>query len=174
MTLGLGVQRQSGSLPMDRAVLDAIAASLDRLAQLPIDLDHPGPAAGLAGHSARFQAVLDPLGPWPMQGFLLSGLLVLGPARDDDEAADSDAGREAPSADPDADADRDPDRDGNRSEREDKQPTPRPKRNEAEALPPDGGPPIISGSHWLELELGHWRSQLRLWMNLPPGVTARP
>ena len=35
------------------------------------------------------------------------------------------------------------------------------------SLPEDGGPPIISASHWLELELRHWRSQLRLWMALP-------
>lgn len=163
VTLGLSVQRQPGSAPLDAAVLDSIRATVEALAQMEIDLDYPGAAAGLAGHSARFHAVLDPLGLWPMQSFILSGLLMLGRARDDDEVDAEDLDDEEMS----------PDR-GDEHDGEAPPPSPQPRRKKVKALaepsPPadDGGLPIISGSHWLELELAHWRTQLRQWMRLPP------
>ncbi len=164
VTLGLSVQRQPGSALLDGTVLDSIRATVEALAQMQIDLDYPGAAAGLAGHSARFQAVLDPLGLWPMQSFVLSGLLILGRARDDDEDPIDDLDdQQSP-----------PDRaDEQDMQEQGKEPPPRPKRKKAKALaeptplPADGGLPIISGSHWLELELQHWRTQLRQWMTLP-------
>ena len=69
---------------------EAPAATLEQLARSEIKLEYPGNAAALAGHSARFQAVLDPLGLWPMQSFVLSGLLILGRAWDEDEIAELD------------------------------------------------------------------------------------
>lgn len=162
LTLGLSVQRQAGAPAIDRAVLAMIQASLEELARSEIKLDYPGASITLAGHSARFQAVLDPLALWPMQSFLLSGLLILGPAReqdDIDELGDQEAAANQDQGEADAQAD----------EAEEHAPQPQ----EAKAppgltpLPGDGGLPIISASHWLELELRHWRSQLRLWMALP-------
>lgn len=160
LTLGLSVQRQAGAPAIDSAVLALIQASLEELARSEIKLDYPGAAAALAGHSARFQAVLDPLALWPLQSFLLSGLLILGPARERDEvdemseesAAESSQDQGAP------------------DEQAEQAPTPPQEAKppiELTPLPADGGLPIISASHWLELELRHWRSQLRLWMALP-------
>ncbi|WP_295683484.1 hypothetical protein [uncultured Nevskia sp.] len=160
LTLGLSVQRQAGAPVIDRAVLALIQASLEELARSEIKLDYPGASSALAGHSTRFQAVLDPLALWPMQSFLLSGLLILGPARERDEVDEvSEEGAAESSQDhgaPDEQAEQAP-----APPQEAKPPT------ELTPLPADGGPPIISASHWLELELRHWRSQLRLWMALP-------
>ncbi|MDP3293646.1 MAG: hypothetical protein Q8M37_02770 [Nevskia sp.] len=163
LTLGLSVQRQAGAPVIDRAVLALIQASLEELARSDIKLDYPGAAAALAGHSARFQAVLDPLALWPMQSFLLSGLLILGLAReqdDIDEISEEEAAASQDQGEPDEQSDEAKERP--------------PKSQEAQSpieltpLPSDGGLPIISANHWLALELRHWRSQLRLWMALPP------
>lgn len=170
VTLGLGVQRQAGPVRLDAAALEAMRATLEQLAQMQVDLDYPGAAAGLAGHSARFQAVLDPVGLWPMQSFLLSGLLILGQARDKpapdevDEADDTEPDSQAAGDDRDGrDPERDPPAQAPQAVAETAADTP-----PASRLPPDGGPPIISASHWLELELRHWRVQLRRWMALQP------
>lgn len=168
LTLGLSVQRQPGAATVDAAVLDAVRAALEQLARSEIELDYPGSAAALAGHSARFQAALEPQGLWPLQSFLLSGLLILGRARDADSAVggldDDDDEAEADDAasderDADAQAREAPPRARRRKPALAEVPTP---------LAADGGPPIISANRWLELELRHWRSQLRLWMALPP------
>lgn len=163
LTLGLSVQRQAGAPAIDRAVLAMIQASLEELARSEIKLDYPGASITLAEHSARFQAVLDPLALWPMQSFLLSGLLILGPAREQDDIDELGDQEAAASNQDQGEADAQAD------EAEEHAPQPR----EAKAppgltpLPGDGGLPIISASHWLELELRHWRAQLRLWMALP-------
>lgn len=161
LTLGMSLQRQTGAPALDRAVLDSLRATLEQLAQTTVDLDYPGAAAALAGQSARFQAVLDPLGLWPMQSFLLSGLLIFGRARVDEVEVDD-------IEDPEAEAALDEQRESGQ-ECED-QPPPEPQAQAVEALAPlpdDGGPPIISASQWLELELRHWRLQVRQWMALP-------
>lgn len=161
LTLGLSVQRQAGTPVIDRAVLALIIqASLEELARSEIKLDYPGAAAALAGHSARFQAVLDPLALWPMQSFLLSGLLILGPAREQDEG-DEISEEQAAESSQDQGA---PDEQSEQAPAQSQEAKP---PAELTPLPSDGGPPIISASHWLELELRHWRSQLRLWMALP-------
>ncbi len=163
LTLGMSLQRQAAASVLDASMLDAIRSTLEQLARSEIKLDYPGASAALAGHSARFQAVLDPLGLWPMQSFLLSGLLILGQAWDGDEVAELDEEEDAaPSRDTDTD-EQDPTSEQQQPKREAQalaldEPTP---------LPADGGLPIISANRWLELELRHWRSQLRLWMALP-------
>ncbi|WP_293397711.1 hypothetical protein [Nevskia sp.] len=163
LTLGLSVQRQAGAPVIDRAVLALIQASLEELARSEIKLDYPGAAAALAGHSARFQAVLDPLALWPMQSFLLSGLLILGPAREQDEVDEiSEEGAAASNHDQ-----REPEEPSDEAKERSLQPKEAQPPTELTPLPADGGPPIISASHWLELELRHWRSQLRMWMALP-------
>ncbi|WP_439641377.1 hypothetical protein [Nevskia sp.] len=166
VTLGLSLQRQTGPVPVDAARLELIRATLEQLAQATIDLDYPGSAAALAGHSLRFQAVLDPAGLWPMQSFLLSGLLLLGPARE--AAAPTDAPDVAEACDADEGSDHQASEDDEAAEPED------PARDEgalaapaASELPADGGPPLISARQWLDLELRHWRRQLRSWMQLP-------
>ena len=170
VTLGLSVQRQAGPMRLDAAALDTIRATLEQLAQMQIDLDYPGAAAALAGHSARFQAVLDPVGLWPMQSFLLSGLLILGQARDKTALDEIDA---ADDTAPDAQATGEDD-DGRDPERDAPAEAPRGLAETTADTPPasldpaDGGLPIISASHWLELELRHWRVQLRRWMALQP------
>lgn len=179
ITLGLSVQRQSGPVRLDAALLDSILATLEQLARMPVDLDYPDAAAALAGQTARFQAVLDPAGLWPMQSFLLSGLLIFGPARDDaassddvDEAGDDDERDDDSPADMKSHDDDDPEAD--------KQAPTRKRRQmkavaelPASVLPVDGGPPIISASHWLTLELQHWQAQLRQWMQLPEAPRVR-
>lgn len=174
VTLGLSVQRQSGATLLDGVALESLRASLEQLARSPAELDYPGPAAALAGHSARFQAVLDPAGLWPMQSFILSGLLILGGAREDDELPD-DGGD-------DEDLDPGPQDEGRDGEAAARTPLPPPKRRRAKPaaalpaslLPADGGPPIITASHWLSLELRHWRTQLRQWMQLPALAPSAP
>lgn len=169
VTLGLSLQRQTGPVPVDAARLELIRATLEQLAQATIDLDYPGSAAALAGHSLRFQAVLDPAGLWPMQSFLLSGLLILGPAR---EAA---APTDAPDAAEDCDADDTDDGNEHQASADDEAAEPEaPAHGDeplaapvASELPADGGPPLISARQWLDLELRHWRRQLRQWMQLP-------
>lgn len=174
VTLGLSVQRQAGPVLLDAVALDSIRATLEQLAQMQIDLDYPGAAAGLAGHSARFQAVLDPVGLWPMQSFILSGLLILGQARDAPEVDDV---GEADDTEPDAQAAGE-DGDGRDPERDATAQAPRAMAETTADTPPasldpaDGGLPIISASHWLELELRHWRVQLRRWMALQADVSA--
>ncbi|WP_293370027.1 hypothetical protein [Nevskia sp.] len=160
LTLGMRVQRQAAGGGPEAAALDSIHAALDQLARTEIELDYPGAAASLAGHSARFQAVLDPLGLWPMQSFLLSGLLIFGHAadrEDDDEIAD-----EASEIDPDRD-------DQTQDQQQAREDTKAAAQAVDEPTPAaaDGGLPIISAQHWLALELRHWRSQLRSWMALP-------
>ncbi|WP_273452894.1 hypothetical protein [Nevskia ramosa] len=164
LTLGLSVQRQAGAPIIDRAVLALIQASLEELARGEIKLDYPGAAVALAGHSARFQAVLDPLALWPMQSFLLSGLLILGPAREQDEV-DEISEESATESSQDQGT---PDEQSGQAPAQSQEAKP---PAELTPLPSDGGPPIISASHWLELELRHWRSQLRLWMALPEQVS---
>jgi len=163
LTLGLSVQRQAGAPVIDRAVLALIQTSLEELARSEIKLDYPGTAAALAGHSARFQAVLDPLALWPMQSFLLSGLLILGPAR---EQGDVDEISEEGAAESNQDQ-REPEDQADDAKKQPLQSKEALSPTELTPLPGDGGLPIISASHWLELELRHWRSQLRLWMALP-------
>jgi hypothetical protein len=161
LTLGMSLQRQTGAPALDRAVLDSLRATLEQLAQTTVDLDYPGSAAALAGQSARFQAVLDPLGLWPMQSFLLSGLLIFSRARIDEVEVDD-------VEDPDAEAALDEQRESGREREDQKPPEPQALAVEEQApLPDDGGPPIISASQWLELELRHWRLQIRQWMALP-------
>lgn len=163
LSLGLSLQRQPGAAGPDAGVQSAVRAAIDQLAQTPLDLDYPGDVAALAGQRLPVHGLLDPQGIWPLQTYLLSGLLVLGRARvpepadeveeteDEDspetrdEAADADA-RDLPAPKP----------------RKARKPAPEPLQ------PDDGGPPIISGRRWLELELQHLQSQLRLWMGLPP------
>lgn len=167
MTLGMAVQRQAGAATLDAALLGAIQSALDQLATTALALDYPGDSAALAGRSASFQAVLDPRGLWPMQSFVLSGLLVLGRARDEaeigefenDEAEDAD--NDAEDRQHEAEAEEAPPRLPRKKKRE------RTALDEPTPLPADGGPPIISADRWLELELRHWRRQLRLWMSLP-------
>lgn len=173
VTLGLSLQRQTGPVAVDAARLELIRATLEQLAQATIDLDYPGSAAALAGHSLRFQAVLDPAGLWPMQSFLLSGLLLLGPARDAAAPTDTPDAAEGCDADDGADGGDHP------APADDETTEPEaPERDEgalatpaASEWPADGGPPLISARQWLDLELRHWRRQLRSWMQLP---MARP
>lgn len=124
------------------------------LMQGRIVLDYPGIAADLAGHSLNFQAALDPRALWPMQSFLLSGFLTLGPARTkdlEDELLDALQSEDEPD--------------------EDEEPARKRKKkgqtlaeDEVTPLADDGGPPIITGRRWLELEMRHLRGQMRLWM----------
>lgn len=165
LSLGLSLQRQAGAAAPEAAVQSAVRAAIDQLAQTPLDLDYPGDVAALAGQRLPIQGLLDPQGIWPLQTYLLSGLLVLGRVRlpePDEVVEDSDA---AGSEDEDRD-------DAERHEAADAREPPRRRKARkpaAEPLQPDdGGPPIISGQRWLELELRHLQSQLRLWMGLPP------
>lgn len=168
VTLGLSLQRQTGPVPVDATRLELIRATLEQLAQATVDLDYPGSAAALAGHSLRFQAVLDPAGLWPMQSFLLSGLLILGPAREAAAPTDTPDAAEACDADDTAGGDDQAPADDEAAEPEDPahgdEPPALPAASELSA---DGGPPLISARQWLDLELRHWRRQLRSWMQLP-------
>lgn len=176
LTVGLSVTRQApAGVLVDAAVLEAVRGALEQLASREVDLDFPGNAASLAGQSLRFQASFDPLALWPMQSFLLSGLLIFGRARPlaDDELAADEAGDDEPveakpiDDDPERDARQSPDTPPKKKARR-----PRPVPDTPTPLPADGGLPIISASHWLELELRHWRVQVRRWMALPvePGA----
>lgn len=120
-------------------------------------LDYPGPAADLAGQVLNFQAVLDPRALWPLQSFLLSGLLTLRRARD--EEPEDELYRLAEWSD---DADQDEQGEPRKRKRQ-ARPVP---EDEISPLPEDGGPPIISGRRWLELEMRHLRVQMRQWMGL--------
>lgn len=172
LSLGLTVQRQTPASSHDERLLGEIRSALEQLAQASLDGECPADISRLAGQSARFQVVLDPAGLWPAQSFLLSGLLRLGmprdveppediaePERDEDDAQDEDGSEPSPDRHPAQDA----------------SPPRHPRRDDRPALeiaavtplPADGGPPVISGSQWLELELRHWRTQLRQWMSPP-------
>ena len=173
LTLGLTVQRQPGTATLDDAALATLRTTLEQLAHRSITSDFPGDAATLAGQSARFQAMLDPIGLWPMQSFLLSGLLLFGAARDADPTDDLDEiddHDDAASVDMDGDDDGDADARSGDPQTADQQLAPPEAANGDQSLvvaTDDGGPPVISASAWLELELRHWRMQLRLWMSLP-------
>jgi hypothetical protein len=172
VTLGLTVQRQAqAGVLLDAALLDAVHGALEQLASREVDLDFPGAVASLAGQSLRFQASFDPLALWPMQSFLLSGLLIFGRARplaeDELEVGDGEDETETEPQPVDDGAERE-------ARQSPDQPPKKPKRRRAALdaptpLPADGGAPIISAGHWLELELRHWRVQVRRWMALPPG-----
>jgi len=173
LTLGLTVQRQPGTATLDDAALATLRTTLEQLAHRSITSDFPGDAATLAGQSARFHAMLDPVGLWPMQSFLLSGLLLFGAARDIDPTDDLDEiddRDDAASVDMDSDDDGDADARSSDQQAADQQlaPPEAAKGDQSVAISiDDGGPPVISASAWLELELRHWRTQLRLWMSLP-------
>lgn len=163
LTLGLSLQRQAGAPVIDRAVLALIQTRLETLARTEIKLDYPDASTALAGHSVRFQAVLDPLALWPMQSFLLSGLLILGPAREQDDV-DEIGEKGATESNQDQ---REPEEQADEAQEHPLQSKEAQPPTELTPLPGDGGLPIISANHWLALELRHWRSQLRLWMALP-------
>lgn len=173
LTLGLTVQRQPGTATLDDAALATLRTTLEQLAHRSITSDFPGDAATLAGQSARFQAMLDPVGLWPMQSFLLSGLLLFGAARDidpEDKLDEIDDHEDAASVDMDSDDDADADAHSGDQQAADQPVAPPAAANGDQSLVvliDDGGPPVISASAWLELELRHWRTQLRLWMSLP-------
>lgn len=153
LSFGMTVQRQPGSAAAD----PAIQLAVQQWAQTKILLDCPGKAADLAGHSANFQAVLDPRGLWPLQSFFLSGLLTFGAAHDDEEDEED----ERLLAE---------DRDEQGLPQRRKNKAKLPPQDESTPLAADGGPPIISASRWLELELRYLRTQVRLWMGLPPAM----
>lgn len=165
LTLGLHLLRQaSAAVSVDARVLDAVRAALEQLASREIDLELPVSSSALAGQSVRFQAQFDPAALWPMQSFLLSGLLIFGRARpviDDAPVDDVDDADGQPAAhDDDAREDRD----------SSSQQQPMAEAESADLptpLPADGGAPFISASRWLELELRHWRVQVQRWMALP-------
>ena len=151
---GLSVMASRSSGIAEAGLPSLQAAQL--LAHSKIELDYPGPAADLAGHSLNFQASLDPRALWPMQSFLMSGALTLGRAREkdlEDELFDALAEEE---------------------ESETDQQSPRERKKKSKMLVPDkptplaedGGPPIITSRRWLELELRHLRLQMRNWMGL--------
>lgn len=169
LNLGLSLQRQPGAAAPDASVQSAVRAAIDQLAQTPLDLDYPGDIAALAGQRVPIQGLLDPQGIWPLQTYLLSGLLVLGRARMPEPADEVDETEDETGTDEDSrHASQHEDSDAEARE----QPAPKSRKARkpaAEPLQPDdGGPPIISGRRWLELELQHLQSQLRLWMGLPP------
>lgn len=166
LTLGLQLLRQApAAVIVDAGVLEAVRAALEQLASREIDLDLPGSAQALAGQSARFQAQFDPAALWPMQSFLLSGLLIFGRVRPVIDEAAVDESEDA--GDPEADTEPREDADDREAE------PPRSSASEAETpdlptpLAADGGAPFISASRWLELELRHWRVQVQRWMALP-------
>ena len=169
LSFGLSVQRQPGAAMTSLAMQEAIRTAIEQLAHAPLQLEYPGAAAALAGHRAQFQAVLDPRGLWPLQSFYLSGLLILGPARDDDEAEDpEDDAQNCLRSEPDAeDAAKEFMREPARKKRRRKSSG---SLDELTPLAADGGLPIISARRWLELELRHVRTQLRRWMALPPSL----
>lgn len=164
LSLRLTVQPQAGAELPDLATRVAIRDALDQLAQARPLLDFPGPAAKLAGQSLQFEAAFDPRQNWTLPGFYLSGMLLIGLARNPEpwERIDEDDG-------PVADDEPSPQAESESAEQD--APAPRRRRKKKprpeQPTPDDGGPPIISASHWLELELHHWRTQLRLWMSLP-------
>lgn len=126
------------------------------LSQQDLMVDYPGVARDLAGQALHFQLALDPRNLWPLQSFLFSGSLTLGNAKPTphDEEEWQWVWEE----------DEDPHDGLPRQRRRKLKPKPHDPVNE---MPDDGGPPLISGGRWLELELRHLRQELRIWMGLP-------
>jgi hypothetical protein len=151
LMLRLTVTKLPGMPGSDPAIQEAV----QQWAQNRILLEYPGNAADLAGYRLNFQAALDPRGMWPIQSFMMSGMLSLSIAAEEDA--------EDEWLFPEWEADNADDVPPKRHSKK-----PRPKaEDELSPLPADGGPPIISARRWLELELRYLRTQVRLWMGLP-------
>ena len=149
------------SLTAVRSALTGSVGTLEILDSLSIMkasvlLEYPGLASELAGNSLNFHAELSPQALWPLHSFLLSGLLSLGSASEAD--LDDGPGTVTPNEEDQAAGEESPPHKKKQAKLR--------IEDEVSALPEDGGPPVISGRRWLELELRHLRAQVRSWMGL--------